>query len=70
MTDNVVIPEAPEELTEPALLPGQSIGNLAPPQTPPSTRVGHRADADAYTRSRNKVYKRKIMAQKKAKGLA
>lgn len=59
------------EVQEPEFIPrtpGQDLGNphqvFLVPETP---HIGHRADADAWTRSKNKVYKRKIAAQKKAK---
>ena len=48
---------------------GQDIFNAGQafvlPETP---RVGHKADTDAWARSSNKRYKRKIAAQRKAKG--
>lgn len=61
-----------EEVVEEVVVqrrPGQEIGNTGViflvPETP---RVGHRADADAWTRSKKQTYKRKIAAQRKAKG--
>jgi len=46
--------------------PGQDFGNPSH-QYLLSDRVGHKADNDAYTRSKNKPYRRKIAAQKKGK---
>lgn len=60
------------ELQEPEFIPrkpGQDFGN--PHQiflVPENPHVGHRADADAWSRSKKLTYKRKIAAQRKAKG--
>ena len=62
---NTPEPEVPAEVV--IRKPGQEIGNTGQ-QFINHEHVGHRADADAYTRSKNKVYARKIAAQKKAKG--
>jgi len=48
---------------------GQDLGITMPVfLVPENPRVGHRADADAWTRSKKLTYKRKIAAQRKAKG--
>ena len=48
-------------------MPGQDFFNIG--QTfVTEDRVGHRADPDAYTRSRKKTYLRKVTRQRKAKG--
>jgi hypothetical protein len=61
--DTVIIPEAPEELAEPARSPGQDFGN---PQAvyPAQAAPGHKSDDDSFYRSRNKQYKKKILKQK------
>jgi len=66
MIDNVVIPAAPDELGSPETavrLPGQSFGNPVAQFSKP-TAAGHKADDDSFSRSKNKVYKRKITKQK------
>lgn len=59
--------EQQEELIAPdKRLPGQDFGNpmISFMET---TRVGHKADADAFTRTRKKTYLRKIKKQRNLK---
>lgn len=66
LADIVTEDGAPKD-TEVRRLPGQDIGYPGIQQVQ-SDRVGHKADADSYTRSRNKTYVRKVNAQRSAKG--
>lgn len=58
-----------QTLDTPQRSAGQDIYNIGQAFSVPETpRVGHKADADAWRRSSNKRYKRKIERQGKAKG--
>ena len=48
------------------VIPGTTLGNGSPPVV--DDRKGHKADPDAYKRSKNKSYLRKMEAQRKGKG--
>jgi hypothetical protein len=65
-TDEIIIPAAPDELvpSETAKrLPGQDFGSPGSDYPAPAV-AGHKADDDSFYRSRNLVYKRKILKQK------
>lgn len=60
--------EAADAPVEVARVAGQDFGWTGPVfAVPEKQHVGHRADPDSYTRSRNKPYKAKITRQKNGK---
>jgi hypothetical protein len=64
LNDTVIIPDAPEELTNPVRSQGQDFAWTKPVFADRLAPAGHKSDDDSYSRSSNLVYKRKILKQK------
>lgn len=60
--------EQSESQTNPIRLPGQELGNPNPPSLMEVPHEGHKADSEAWTRTKNKRYLKKRAQQLINKG--